>query len=414
MALTFLVAMGVAGSALAASKIISSKPGGARLYLQRKNIQFSHKLGLLNDFEAAAAYDELRRHYNKLLRPKPIVLASSWSSKEEETKKRTVHYVGPFRPEMTQKEAKLILGLNDAESKDIKVVTKRWRTMMLKNHPDTGGSPFIASKINEAKEIVAGEKLAKEGEDEEDEDGSSVTAEAANEKAKREAQRKSMRDPFGFDGFHRETKDEEEDAGFEDGADEELDVTTYPEENMADLANHPAPPYFSWVNVPAPEIDENIRTAPVVADWADREDMFHRKATRTHPHFLAHDDPELFPAEDWQATTDLRDEQEELLEEEEDASRVYKRYLDPGPTEDPSEERGYYVDANKNPVHTFWENVDDHRLAELARLKTETGGSIEEVQRLSAIERVRRMSEMQARRKRTLEDLKKRTREGKF
>lgn len=106
--------MGVAGSALAASKIISSKPGGARLYLQRKNIQFSHKLGLLNDFEAAAAYDELRRHYNKLLRPKPIVLASSWSSKEEETKKRTVHYVGPFRPEMTQKEAKLILGLNDA------------------------------------------------------------------------------------------------------------------------------------------------------------------------------------------------------------------------------------------------------------------------------------------------------------
>jgi len=33
-------------------------------------------------------------------------------------------------------------------------VMKRYRSLMKLNHPDLGGSPFISSKINEAKEML--------------------------------------------------------------------------------------------------------------------------------------------------------------------------------------------------------------------------------------------------------------------
>ncbi|KAF0974140.1 hypothetical protein FDP41_006750 [Naegleria fowleri] len=64
---------------------------------------------------------------------------------------------GSFNPEMSKKEALDILGFG----KTVKHVTeedvkKRHRKLMLLNHPDNGGSAYISSKINEAKDYLLG------------------------------------------------------------------------------------------------------------------------------------------------------------------------------------------------------------------------------------------------------------------
>lgn len=54
---------------------------------------------------------------------------------------------------MNKREASLILELSERTlSKD--KIRKSHRTLMLSNHPDRGGSPYLASKVNEAKELL--------------------------------------------------------------------------------------------------------------------------------------------------------------------------------------------------------------------------------------------------------------------
>ncbi|KAI1282418.1 mitochondrial chaperone [Xylaria sp. FL0933] len=62
-------------------------------------------------------------------------------------------YKGGFEPRMTKKEASLILSLNERSITKDKV-RKAHRTLMLLNHPDRGGSPYLATKVNEAKEFL--------------------------------------------------------------------------------------------------------------------------------------------------------------------------------------------------------------------------------------------------------------------
>ncbi|KAJ1641437.1 hypothetical protein T492DRAFT_919628 [Pavlovales sp. CCMP2436] len=60
---------------------------------------------------------------------------------------------GGFEKAMTRREAGLILGVKESAQKD--ELKMAHRNMMLLNHPDKGGSPFIASKINEALEALS-------------------------------------------------------------------------------------------------------------------------------------------------------------------------------------------------------------------------------------------------------------------
>ncbi|KIW52534.1 mitochondrial import inner membrane translocase subunit tim14 [Exophiala xenobiotica] len=62
-------------------------------------------------------------------------------------------YKGGFEPKMTKKEASLILDLSDRTLSKEKI-RKNHRALMLANHPDRGGSPYLASKVNEAKEFL--------------------------------------------------------------------------------------------------------------------------------------------------------------------------------------------------------------------------------------------------------------------
>jgi DnaJ family protein C protein 19 len=59
---------------------------------------------------------------------------------------------GGFEPEMSVREAHQILGISNNATQD--ALKKAHRTIMLANHPDRGGSPFLASKINEAKALL--------------------------------------------------------------------------------------------------------------------------------------------------------------------------------------------------------------------------------------------------------------------
>jgi len=61
-------------------------------------------------------------------------------------------YKGGFDAKMTRREAILILNVKDNATKvELK---DAHRKMLMINHPDNGGSTYIASKINEAKELL--------------------------------------------------------------------------------------------------------------------------------------------------------------------------------------------------------------------------------------------------------------------
>ncbi|KAF8199696.1 hypothetical protein BJ912DRAFT_873993 [Pholiota molesta] len=60
---------------------------------------------------------------------------------------------GGFKAKMDRKEAIQILGLKEGPKLRTQLKDAH-RQIMLANHPDRGGSPYLASKINEAKDLL--------------------------------------------------------------------------------------------------------------------------------------------------------------------------------------------------------------------------------------------------------------------
>ncbi|XP_020095361.1 mitochondrial import inner membrane translocase subunit TIM14-3-like [Ananas comosus] len=63
-------------------------------------------------------------------------------------------YPGGFERQMTRREAALILGIREHAA--MEKIKEAHRRVMIANHPDAGGSHYLASKINEAKDVLVG------------------------------------------------------------------------------------------------------------------------------------------------------------------------------------------------------------------------------------------------------------------
>lgn len=60
---------------------------------------------------------------------------------------------GAFALKMSAKEALQILSLKESTLSQAKL-KEQHRKLMLANHPDKGGSPYLATKVNEAKDFL--------------------------------------------------------------------------------------------------------------------------------------------------------------------------------------------------------------------------------------------------------------------
>lgn len=83
---------------------------------------------------------------------KPLGQVITETAKKFPSASLSSYYKGGFEQKMNRREASLILGISHSASRA--KIKAAHRKMMILNHPDKGGSPYLATKINEAKDML--------------------------------------------------------------------------------------------------------------------------------------------------------------------------------------------------------------------------------------------------------------------
>ncbi|KAK3543789.1 hypothetical protein QTP70_027200 [Hemibagrus guttatus] len=83
---------------------------------------------------------------------KPLGQVITETAKKFPSTAFSAYYKGGFEQKMTKREASLVLGISPTSTKT--KVREAHRRIMVLNHPDKGGSPYLAAKINEAKDLL--------------------------------------------------------------------------------------------------------------------------------------------------------------------------------------------------------------------------------------------------------------------
>lgn len=100
----------------------------------------------------AAILPLIQRIFSTSIRFMPFIQQWFAQKKQSEQHHQQSKHTPPTSDEMTVKRAQEIFGLDNITS--VEQVSKRHKELMQKNHPDRGGSDYLAAQINHAKDVL--------------------------------------------------------------------------------------------------------------------------------------------------------------------------------------------------------------------------------------------------------------------